>query len=94
MITIDQINRLQDLGISLGMLKLLLVTEEASRIDDIINQTGLARRTIGKLVNSNRELLHRFYNHETPTGLNGAPRTKMIIRTARATRLMDDVFNY
>ena len=66
MITIDQLNKLQGYGISLGLLKLLLATEDASRIDDIVDETGLARRSIEKLVNRRRELLNRFYSHETP----------------------------
>ena len=92
MITIEQLNKLEDCGITLGVLKLLLVTEQAARIDDICEKTGLTRRSIEKMINAKPRLLNRFYDHEGDTGITGAPRTKMIIRTANANKLMTNIF--
>ena len=93
MITVQQIKQMRDSNItSLELLSVLLATENEIRIDDLCHATNIKRRTLELMVKAKNDLLQRKFRLEKPNGFEGAPRTKVIVRTPKATEILNDIF--
>lgn len=93
MIKLQKIIQLREHGItSLELLLVLLATDREIRINDLCAITTVKRRTLELMVKSKPQLLQRKTRYETPTGITGAPQSKVIIRTHHATQILTEIF--
>lgn len=89
MISVQQIKQLIINNVtSLELLSVLLATENEVRINDLCAFVNVKRRTIELMVKSKPDLLKRKTKYELPNGNPGAPQSKMIVRTEKATQIL------
>ena len=92
MISVQQVKQLIINNVtSLELLSVLLATENEVRVSDLCELTNVKRRTLELMVKTKSDLLERKFKYEHTPGIPGAPRTKVIVRTEKATQLLNDI---